>query len=378
MLHKAFLIIIINKERLPERQKGKKIMVIGVIVVIVAILLVSNIKIVPQARSMVIERLGQYSSTWEAGIHIKIPFIDRIVKKVSLKEQVYDFPPQKVITKDNVSMGVDSVVYAKIFDVKKYTYGVEDPMLGLQNLTATTLRSVIGNMELDTTLSSREEINAKMQETLDKATDEWGLKVTRVELKNITPPKEIEEAMTKQMKAERERREAVLQAQAHKESVVTEAEGDKAAKIMAAEAERDAAIALAEGKAKSIELVYDAEANGLKKIANAGVNDAVLRLKSIEAMKDVSDGRATKIFIPNDLGKSLSSFGVMGEMLGTAPEVKDEVDREDYRKSLVETDTKQQLEKDACFSNPSSNATTLKSVETNARNSSEMRQETNR
>lgn len=378
MLHKAFLIIIINKERLPERQKGKKIMVIGVIVVIVAILLVSNIKIVPQARSMVIERLGQYSSTWEAGIHIKIPFIDRIVKKVSLKEQVYDFPPQKVITKDNVSMGVDSVVYAKIFDVKKYTYGVEDPMLGLQNLTATTLRSVIGNMELDTTLSSREEINAKMQETLDKATDEWGLKVTRVELKNITPPKEIEEAMTKQMKAERERREAVLQAQAHKESVVTEAEGDKAAKIMAAEAERDAAIALAEGKAKSIELVYDAEAEGLKKIANAGVNDAVLRLKSIEAMKDVSDGRATKIFIPNDLGKSLSSFGVMGEMLGTAPEVKDEVDREDYRKSLVETDTKQQLEKDACFSNPSSNATTLKSVETNARNSSEMRQETER
>lgn len=353
-------------------------MVIGVIVVIVAILLVSNIKIVPQARSMVIERLGQYSSTWEAGIHIKIPFIDRIVKKVSLKEQVYDFPPQKVITKDNVSMGVDSVVYAKIFDVKKYTYGVEDPMLGLQNLTATTLRSVIGNMELDTTLSSREEINAKMQETLDKATDECGLKVTRVELKNITPPKEIEEAMTKQMKAERERREAVLQAQAHKESVVTEAEGDKAAKIMAAEAERDAAIALAEGKAKSIELVYDAEADGLKKIANAGVNDAVLRLKSIEAMKDVSDGRATKIFIPNDLGKSLSSFGVMGEMLGTAPEVKDEVAREDFRKSLVETDTKQQLEKDACFSNPSSNATTLKSVETNARNSSEMRQETER
>lgn len=353
-------------------------MVIGVIVVIVAILLVSNIKIVPQARSMVIERLGQYSSTWEAGIHIKMPFIDRIVKKVSLKEQVYDFPPQKVITKDNVSMGVDSVVYAKIFDVKKYTYGVEDPMLGLQNLTATTLRSVIGNMELDTTLSSREEINAKMQETLDKATDEWGLKVTRVELKNITPPREIEEAMTKQMKAERERREAVLQAQAHKESVVTEAEGDKAAKIMAAEAERDAAIALAEGKAKSIELVYDAEADGLKKIANAGVNDAVLRLKSIEAMKDVSDGRATKIFIPNDLGKSLSSFGVMGEMLGTAPEVKDEVAREDFRKSLVETDTKQQLEKDACFSNPSSNATTLKSVETNARNSSEMRQETER
>lgn len=353
-------------------------MVIGVIVVIVAILLVSNVKIVPQAKSMVIERLGQYSSTWEAGIHIKIPFIDRIVKKVSLKEQVYDFPPQKVITKDNVSMGVDSVVYAKIFDVKKYTYGVEDPMLGLQNLTATTLRSVIGNMELDTTLSSREEINAKMQETLDKATDEWGLKVTRVELKNITPPKEIEEAMTKQMKAERERREAVLQAQAHKESVVTEAEGDKAAKIMAAEAERDAAIALAEGKAKSIELVYDAEADGLKKIANAGVNDAVLRLKSIEAMKDVSDGRATKIFIPNDLGKSLSSFGVMGEMLGTAPEVKDEVAREDFRKSLVETDTKQQLEKDACFSNPSSNAATLKSVETNARNSSEMRQETER
>lgn len=347
-----------------------------VIIVIALILIVCNIKIVPQAKCVVVERLGQYLTTWQAGLHVKIPFLDKIVRDVSLKEQVYDFPPQKVITKDNVTMSVDSVVYAKIFDVKKYTYGVENPILGLQNLTATTLRSVIGDMELDATLSSRAEINARMQEILDNATDEWGLKVTRVEIKNITPPREIEEAMTKQMKAERERREAVLQAQAHKESVVTEAEGDKAAKIMAAEAERDAAIALAEGKAKSIQLVYEAEAEGLKKLANSGMDSKVLQLKSIEAMKDIADGRATKIFIPNDLSQNIASYGVMGEMLGTASNIEQLPTRKEYHKSLVEASAKRQMANDACFSNPGSNVTTLKTVANNAMNSSEMRQKT--
>ena len=211
-------------------------MFIFIILLIVAIaLLITNVRIVSQAGCMVVERLGQYHETWEAGIHVKIPFIDRIVSKISLKEQVLDFPPQNVITKDNVTMTIDSVVYARIFDAKKYTYGVENPVIGLQNLTATTLRNVIGEMELDATLFSRTEINEKMKIILDKATDEWGIKVTRVEIKNINPPEEIAEAMSKQMKAERDRRETVLQAQAHKESVVAMAEGDKNAKVLAAE-----------------------------------------------------------------------------------------------------------------------------------------------
>ena len=347
-----------------------------VLFILIAVLIICNIKIVPQAKVMVVERLGQYAATWNAGIHVKMPFIDRIVRNVSLKEQVYDFPPQKVITKDNVTMGVDSVVYFKVSDVKKYTYGIEDPIIGLQNLTATTLRSVIGDMELDATLSSRAKINADMQLILDAATDDWGIKVTRVEIKNIIPPPEIEETMTKQMKAERDRREAVLQAEAHKQSVVAMAEGDKKAKIMAAEAERDAAVALAEGKAKSIELVYNAEADGLRKLAECGVNEGVLRLKSIEAMKDIADGRATKVFIPNDLSQSLIGSGLTGEMLGVAPKPETMPARQDYRKSVVDAGAKKTMSADACFSNPESGKAVLKSGATNARLGSEMKQKT--
>lgn len=341
------------------------------VLIVLALLVVPNIKIVPQARCMVIERLGQYKGVWEAGIHVKIPFIDRVVSKISLKEQVLDFPPQSVITKDNVTMAIDSVVYTKVFDAKRFTYGVENPKIGLQNLTATTLRSVIGDMELDATLSSRDEINKKMQAVLDKATDDWGIKVTRVEIKNIKPPEEIAEVMTKQMKAERDRRETVLQAQAHKESVVAMAEGDKSAKVLAAEAERDAAIAVAEGKAKSIELVYEAEAEGLRKLAESGMNENVLRLKSIEAMKDVADGQATKIFLPNDLGKSLSMVGAVGEMLGTAEPVKNSVPREELHKKHIESGAESIMKKDLCFNDPDTNDSTMRSAKDNANTESE-------
>lgn len=287
--------------------------IIFIIIAGVCMFLAKQIRIVPQQTCFIIERLGKYNTTWEAGLHVKVPIIDKVVSKISLKETVLDFPPQDVITKDNVSMSIDSVVYASVFDPEKYTYGINNPILGLQSLTATTLRSIIGAMELDQTLSSRAEINNQMREVLDKATDEWGMKVSRVEVKNIKPPAEIEEVMTKQMRAERERRQTVLEAQAHKEAVVSRAEGDKKAKLLSAEAERDAAIALAEGKAKAIQFVYDAEAAGLKRIAEAGINNEVLRLKSIEAMKDVANGNATKIFIPNDLTNSIGAAGVMGE-----------------------------------------------------------------
>ena len=222
-----------------------------ILIALIIVLVVLNVRIVPQAESYVIERLGKYKCTWTAGIHIKVPFIERIARKVSLKEQVLDFPPQPVITKDNVTMQIDSVVFMRVFDSQLYTYGIENPIAGLQNLSATTLRNIIGDMELDQTLTSREAINGQMQAILDEATDPWGIKVTRVEIKNIQPPAEIEEVMTKQMRAERERRQTVLEAQAHQEAVVSRAEGDKRAKILAAEAEKDARIALAEGEAKS-------------------------------------------------------------------------------------------------------------------------------
>ncbi len=220
------------------------IAVLIVLLVVVFVLIAANIRIVPQAHAFVIEHLGKYKTTWQAGLHVKTPFIERVIRNISLKEQVLDFPPQPVITKDNVTMQIDSVVFMKIFDPKLYTYGVDNPIAGLQNLSATTLRNIIGDMELDETLTSREIINSKMQTTLDEATDPWGIKVTRVEIKNIQPPREIEEVMTKQMRAERERRQTVLEAQAHQEAVVSRAEGDKRAKILAAEAERDAQIAL--------------------------------------------------------------------------------------------------------------------------------------
>ena len=292
------------------------IVFIGLLIFLVLFLILTNIVLVPQGYAFIIERLGQYHGTWQAGLHIKIPLIDRVVKRISLKEQVLDFPPQPVITKDNVTMQIDSVVFMKVFDPKLYTYGIEDPISGLQNLTATTLRSIIGEMELDQTLTSRESINAKMLQALDKATDPWGLRLVRTEVKNIQPPKEIEEVMTKQMRAERERRQTVLEAQAHKEAVVSRTEGDKQAKMLAAEAERDAQIALAEGKAKSIELVYQAEADGLAKLSQANTSDVVLKLKGIEALKTIADGRATKIYMPTDLSNVIASLGMAGEAMG--------------------------------------------------------------
>ena len=290
-------------------------MFIAFLIIIIA-LIAACVRIVPQQTVYIIERLGKYRESWEAGVHFLIPGIDNVVKKISLKEQVLDFPPQPVITKDNVTMRIDSVVFAKVFDPKLYTYGVEDPVFGLQNLSATTLRNIIGDMELDQTLTSRDEINGKLQTILDEATDAWGLKVTRVELKNITPPKEIEAVMTTQMRAERERRQTVLEAQAHQESVISRAEGDKRAKILAAEAEKEAQIALAEGRAKSIELVYQAEAEGLRMLNEASPNEGVLKLKGIEALKDISDGQATKIYMPTDIMDSVASLGVAGEALG--------------------------------------------------------------
>ena len=287
-----------------------------IIIVIIIWLLATNIRIVPQASAFVIEHLGKYKTTWSAGLHFKVPFIEQIVKKVSLKEQVLDFPPQPVITKDNVTMMIDSVVFCRVFDPQLFCYGVENPISGLQNLSATTLRNIIGEMELDQTLTSREVINGKMQVILDEATDPWGIKVTRVEIKNINPPAEIEQVMTKQMRAERERRQTVLEAQAHQEAVVSRAEGDKKAKILAAEAERDAQIALAEGRARSIELVYKAEADGLKALKASQVDESVLKLKGLDALKTVADGRSTKIFMPSDLTQIVSTLGLVSESLG--------------------------------------------------------------
>ena len=287
-----------------------------VLIVIVLLILVRNIRIVPQEHAYIIERLGKFKSIWYAGLHVKIPLIENVVNKISLKEQVFDFPPQPVITRDNVSVKVDSVVFSKVFDPQKYTYGVENPIAGLQNLSATTLRSIIGGMELDTTLSSRESINSQMEAILDEATDKWGIKVTRVELKNIDPPAEIEQTMQLQMKAERERRQTVLEAQAHQEAVVSRAEGDKKAKVLAAEAEREAKIALAQGEAESIRLVYEAQAQGLEKLREAHIDESVLRLKGLEALRDVADGRATKIYMPTDISKVVSTLGVVAESLG--------------------------------------------------------------
>ncbi len=292
------------------------IILIFILAVIVAVIIARNLCIVPQGYVFILERLGKYKSTWKAGLHVKIPFIERIVKKVSMKEQVLDFPPQSVITKDNVTLSLDSVVFMKVFEPTLFTYAVEQPISGLQNLSATTLRNIIGSMELDQTLTSRDEINHKMESILDEATDKWGIKVTRVEIKNIKPPEEIEEVMTKQMRAERERRQTVLEAQAHQEAVVSRAEGDKQAKILAAEAERDAQIAMAEGRARSIKMVYEAEAEGLRALQAAGIDETVLKLKGLESLKVVADGRATKIFMPTDLAGVVSSLGLISESTG--------------------------------------------------------------
>ena len=283
-----------------------------VLIVIVLIILVSCIKIVPQAHAVVVERLGGYLATWGVGLHFKVPFIDRVARKIILKEQVVDFPPQPVITKDNVTMQIDTVVYFQITDPKLFTYGVENPIMAIENLTATTLRNIIGDLELDETLTSRETINTKMRASLDVATDPWGIKVNRVELKNIIPPKAIQDAMEKQMKAERERREAVtraegekkstiLVAEGKKESAILEAEAEKTAAILRAEAKKEATVREAEGQAAAILKVQQANAEGLRYLKEADLDANVLQLKSIEAFAKAADGKATKIIIPSEI-----------------------------------------------------------------------------
>lgn len=287
-----------------------------IIIAIVVILFFSNVRIVPQATQYVTEFLGKYKSTWDAGIHVKVPFIERIAKKITLKEQVIDSPPQPVITKDNVTMQIDTVVYFRIFDACLYTYGVVNPINALENLTATTLRNIVGEMELDGTLTSRDTINSKMTSILDEATDQWGIKVTRVELKNIIPPAEIQNAMEKQMKAERDRRETLLQAEGHKAAAITRAEGDKQAMILEAEGERDARIARAEGEAKAIYLSKKAEADGLAALKEAGVDAAVLELKKYEALVNMANGTASKLIIPTDAVNAVTNNAVFSETTG--------------------------------------------------------------
>ena len=285
---------------------------LAVLLVIILWILASCIKIVPQAKAVVLERLGGYRTTWSVGLHVKAPFIDRVAKRVNLKEQVIDFKPQPVITKDNVTMQIDTVVFFQITDPKLYAYGVENPLMAIENLTATTLRNIIGDLELDQTLTSRELINTKMRTQLDVATDPWGIKVNRVELKNIIPPREIQDSMEKQMKAERERRETILQAEGEKkstvlvaegkkESAILDAEAEKQAAILRAEAKKEATIREAEGQAQAILKVQEATAAGIRLIKEAGADNAVLQLKSLEAFAKAADGQATKIIIPSDI-----------------------------------------------------------------------------
>ncbi len=296
---------------------------VGLIVLVVIIILASCLKIVPQAHEYVIEFLGKYKTTWSAGIHFKIPVLEKVAKRVTLKEQVLDSPPQPVITKDNVTMQIDTVIYYAVYDAKLFAYGAVSPISALANLAATTLRNLVGELELDGTLTSRDTINAKMTSILDEATDKWGIKVNRVELKNIIPPKEIQNAMEKQMKAERERRETMLQAEGHKAAAITRAEGDKQAMILAAEGERDARIARAEGESKAIYLKKKAEADGLEALKKAGADAAVLELKKYEALVAMSDGKASKIIIPTDTVEMAKSNVMFSEVTGigdtTAP-----------------------------------------------------------
>ena len=313
-----------------------KLVVVLVLIAIAIGLLVTNIRIVPQARAYVVERLGAYHGTWQVGLHFKVPLIDKISRKVSLKEKVIDFPPQPVITKDNVTMRIDTVVYYQITDPKLYAYGVDNPIMAIENLTATTLRNIIGDLELDSTLTSRETINTKMRATLDEATDPWGIKVNRVELKNIIPPTEIQNAMEKQMKAERERREAILRAEGekkssilraegHKESMILEAEAEKEAAILNAEAKKEATIREAEGQAEAILKVQRATADGLRAIREAGADEAVIKLKSLEAFEKAADGKATKIIIPSEI-QNLAGLVTSIKEIAAQPEAVEEVD----------------------------------------------------
>ena len=302
-----------------------------VIAIVVLLILSSCIRIVPQAQALVVERLGAYLETWSVGVHFKVPFIDRVAKRVILKEQVVDFAPQPAITKDNVTMKIDTVVFFQITDPKLFAYGVENPIMAIENLTATTLRNIIGDLELDQTLTSRETINTKMRAALDVATDPWGIKVNRVELKNIIPPAAIQDAMEKQMKAERERRESILRAEGEKKSTILVAEGKKESAILEAEAEKEAAILRAEaqkekmireaeGEAEAILKVQKAEADGLRFIKEAGADNAVLQLKSLEAFAKAADGKATKIIIPSEIqGAAALAAGLVESVKGDAP-----------------------------------------------------------
>ena len=291
-----------------------------VVVLIILVIVIPNICIVQQGRAYVIEFLGAYRTTWQMGLHVKVPFVERIARKVSLKEQVADFPPQPVITKDNVTMQIDTVVYFQITDPKLYAYGVEQPMIAMETLTATTLRNIIGDLELDQTLTSRDVINTKMRAILDEATDPWGIKVNRVELKNILPPKEIQNAMEKQMKAERERREAILRAEGEKRAAILEAEGEKESAILRADAKKQQQILEAEGKAAAILEVQRATAEGLRLLNEAAPSDPVLRLRALEAFAAAADGKATKIIIPSEIqGLAGLAQGVIETVKTDAP-----------------------------------------------------------
>jgi regulator of protease activity HflC (stomatin/prohibitin superfamily) len=317
-----------NKKWKIKEEENMGWLILIVLLLIVLILLLSCVKIVPQATAMVVERLGGYRATWSVGLHVKAPFIDRVAKKVILKEQVVDFAPQPVITKDNVTMRIDTVVFFQITDPKLFAYGVENPIMAIENLTATTLRNIIGDLELDQTLTSRETINTKMRASLDIATDPWGIKVNRVELKNIIPPAAIQDAMEKQMKAERERREAILRAEGEKKSTVLVAEGKKESAILDAEAEKTAAILRAEaqkekmireaeGQAEAILKVQKANADGLRFLKDAGADETVLALKSFEALTKVADGKATKIIIPSELQNVAGTLTALAETVKT-------------------------------------------------------------
>ena len=279
-----------------------------IILVVVVVIILPNIRIVPQARAYVIERLGSYLTTWSNGLHVKIPFVDRVSSQVTLKEIVKDFAPQPVITKDNVTMQIDTVVYFQITDPKLYTYGVDNPINAIENLTATTLRNIIGELELDQTLTSRDLINSKMRSILDEATDAWGIKINRVELKNILPPREIQEAMEKQMRAERERRELILKAEGEKRSSILIAEGEKESAILRAEADKEAKIKAAEAEAESLLKVKTAEAQGIKLIKEAGADEKVITLKSLDALSSLANGQSTKIIVPSDL-QNIATLG---------------------------------------------------------------------
>ena len=294
------------------------LIVVLLLILILVILLVTNVRVVPQATVFVTERLGAYNGTWETGVHVKLPFVDRIARKVSLKEQVMDFPPQPVITKDNVTIQIDTIVFYQITDAKLYTYGVEHPLLAIEALTATTLRNIIGDMELDHTLTSRDVINSKITATLDSATDKWGIKVNRVELKNIMPPAEIQDAMEKQMKAERERREAILRAEGEKRSQILVAEGEKESAILRADAVREQKIREAQGEAEAVMLVQQALADSIKLLNEAAPSQPVLTIKAYEALEKVADGKSTKIILPTEIA-SMASLVTAIKEVGATP-----------------------------------------------------------